>query len=194
LKGWDTLADGDHNEGFSRCELTISPTGKALFHGFVNTTPPKDGRVKYGGFCVMKSKRPMKSFARKSYHDWSSYTHLIIKVRGDGRQYLLNISTAGYYDITWNDTYHYILYTRGGPYWQYVKIPFSKFVFGSKGRIQDLQDPIPLAEVANFQILAGRVDGPFCLEVDWIGLELDPEIPEEFAYETYTVPKFIAGV
>jgi len=45
-----------------------------------------------------------------------------MRVRGDGRSYVLNISTTGYYDITWNDVYHYVLYTRGGPYWQFVKV------------------------------------------------------------------------
>lgn len=53
-----------------------------------------------------------------------------MKVRGDGRNYLLNIATKGYYDITWNDMYHFVLYTRGGPYWQVsrvIKRVFTKF-------------------------------------------------------------------
>lgn len=59
LEKWEVITDSDHNEGFSKCELTISPTGKGLFHGFVNTTPPKDGRIKYAGYCSMKSIRPV---------------------------------------------------------------------------------------------------------------------------------------
>ncbi|CAL8111638.1 unnamed protein product [Orchesella dallaii] len=194
LKHWTTICDSDHNEGFSRCDLTISPTGKGLFHGFVNTTAPKDGRVKNAGFCAMASERPMMSFGRKSYHDWSQYTHLTMRIRGDGRSYIINIGQAGYYDIMWNDVYHYVLFTRGGPYWQKVKIPFSKFIFGSKGRIQDNQIAILLNRVSNFQIAAGKVDGPFCLEIDYIGLENDNTIQEEFAYEMYRIPKFIANV
>lgn len=67
-------------------------------------------------------------------------------------------------------------------------------MFGSKGRVQDMQERIPLDRVASFNIVAAKVDGPFCLEIDYIGLELDPDKDEEFAYETYRIPKFIAGV
>jgi len=194
LSKFDTVCDTDHHEGFSKCELVMSPTGKGLFQGFVNTTPPKDGRVKYSGYCVMKSKDLGKSFRRISHMNWEYYSHLVMRVRGDGRTYVVNLSTAGFYDITWNDVYHYVLFTRGGPYWQNVKIPFSKFVCGSKGRLQDYQDPVPLDNISSFGIAAAKIDGPFCLEIDSIGLEYDHNFQEEFAYEMYKIPKYIANV
>lgn len=58
--------------------------------------------------------------------DWSNYTHLVMRVRGDGRSFVINLSVAGFYDITWNDVYHYVLFTRGGPYWQFVKVRYSQ--------------------------------------------------------------------
>lgn len=145
--------------------------------------------------------------------DWSQYNHIVMRVRGDGRSYVLNLSTAGFYDITWNDVYHYIIFTRGGPYWQFIKvkaqkntiqvgikfisrfqIPFSKFVMGSKGRLQDFQTRLPLHQIASVGIAAAKVDGPFSLEVDYIGLECDDTFQEDFAYEMYRVPKYIANV
>lgn len=50
------------------------------------------------------------------------FTHVVLRVRGDGRGYFINLATSGYYDQLWNDSYHYIMFTRGGPYWQVVRV------------------------------------------------------------------------
>jgi NADH dehydrogenase [ubiquinone] 1 alpha subcomplex assembly factor 1 len=64
----------------------------------------------------------------------------------------------------------------------------------SKGRIQDKQEPIPLNRLTSFGITAGdKTEGPFHLEIDYIGLEFDPSHKEVTAYETYNVPNFYAG-
>ena len=43
------------------------------------------------------------------------------------------------WDIWWHDLWTFPLYTRGGPYWQEYRVPFSKFYFAHKGKIQDDQ-------------------------------------------------------
>ncbi|KAM3962467.1 complex I intermediate-associated protein 30 [Aphomia sociella] len=190
-----TTSDSDHNEGYSQCSLSMSEAGRALFHGSLDVRVPKDGRVKKAGYCAMRSKRVRKSFKRESTYNWHLYNTLVLKVRGDGRSYLLNISCEGYYDITWNDIYHYVLYTRGGPYWQIAKIPFSKFILGSKGRVQDKQNRIKLDRVTHFGISCGdKIPGKFGLEIEYVGLEFDPTHEEELAYEMYKTEKFIVGV
>lgn len=57
-----------------------------------------------------------------------------------------------------------------------------------------MQNRIPLNRVTSIGITCGNVDGPFSLEIDWIGVECDQNNPEEFAYETYRIPPFIANV
>lgn len=188
LDKWIVSSDADNNEGFSHCTLSRTSYGKALFSGNICLRIPKDGRVKRAGYCNMKTLRHKKSFKRDAYYNWIPYNMLVLKVRGDGRSYLLNLSTRGYFDITWNDVYHYVLFTRGGPYWQIAKIPFSKFFFSSKGRIQDRQEPLPLDKISAFGISAAdRYGGDFSLEIDYIGLEYDPNHTEEFAYEMYEI-------
>lgn len=194
LDKWVTTCDKDHNEGFSEVNLTINKHRKALFHGMLRTDLPKDGKVKKAGYCNMRSMRPRRSFQRDSFHDWLLYTHLLMRVRGDGRSYLLNLSCCGDWDILWNDIYSFVLYTRGGPYWQIAKIPFSRFFLASKGRVQDKQSPLPLDRITNFGIsCADKIPGPFHLEMDYIGIQFDPTHTEETAYEMYQVPKFIVG-
>ncbi|PZC75498.1 hypothetical protein B5X24_HaOG206039 [Helicoverpa armigera] len=190
-----TTSDSDHNEGFSKCSLEMSSAGRARFHGYLDVRVPKDGRIKKAGYCAMRSKRTRKSFKRPATFDWNLYNTLVLKIRGDGRSYLLNISCEGYYDITWNDIYHYVLYTRGGPYWQIAKIPFSKFVLGSKGRLQDKQNRMRFDKVTHFGISCGdKINGRFDLEIEYVGLEFDPTHEEEFAYEMYKTDKYIVGV
>ena len=74
---WIVTSDVDHNEGHSRSQLTLSPTGKGLFSGFLSNKTVKDGKVKYAGYCNMRSVQPMRSFKRETYYDWTSYTHLV---------------------------------------------------------------------------------------------------------------------
>lgn len=194
LQNWTVTCDSDHNEGYSSATLNLNKLGHGLFSGELSTKVPKDGRIKRAGYCNMTTLPARKSFKRETYLDWTSYNMLVMKVRGDGRSYVMNVSTKGYFDILWDDIYHFVLYTRGGPYWQVSKIPFSKFFLSSRGRVQDRQFPIPLNKVTNFGISVGdKINGPFNLEIDYIGLEYDPNHHEDFAYEMYQTDKYIVA-
>lgn len=88
--------------------------------------------------------------------------------------------------MLWNDTYHFFLFTRGGPYWQDVKIPFSRFVFSSKGYIQDRQLPIDKNLVNSIGLtVMDTYDGPFQLEIDYLGVLHEKTHNPTFEYEQY---------
>lgn len=71
------------------------------------------------------------------------------------------------------------------------QIPFSKFVFSSRGYVQDTQEPIPLCDVAWIGItLKDDIDGPFNLEIEYIGLEEKTSHTEEHAYESYNFDNY----
>ena len=190
LKKWVVTCDSDYKEGFSTAKLELSPFGTGVFHGTLNTTVPKDGKTKRAGFCNITTIPKRKSFKRKDYYNWHRYSHLTLRVRGDGRCYMVNLLQKGYFDITWFHTYSYLMYTRGGPYWQDIKIPFSKFVFQEKGTIQDRQYEMPDSFITNIGItLADKKPGPFRLEIDHIGVYWNPLNFESCAYELNDMSK-----
>ncbi|XP_032044280.1 complex I intermediate-associated protein 30, mitochondrial [Aythya fuligula] len=158
----------------------------ALLYGTLNTEVPRDGETKYSGYCSMRAKPPVGSFARKKYYDWSNFNSLHLRVRGDGRPWMVNIYTDPYFSHHKDDLYNYFMFTRGGPYWEEIRIPFSKFFLSSRGRVQDNQHPIWLDKVSTLGFTLGdKVNGPFQLEIDFIGLINDRAHTEEFAYEIY---------
>ncbi|XP_041353254.1 complex I intermediate-associated protein 30, mitochondrial-like [Gigantopelta aegis] len=186
IESWTVTSDMDNSEGQSKASLAFSKNNTALFHGYLSQEVPKDGVQKRSGYCNIRSPSKFKAFKRKVPYDWCPFNCLLIKVRGDGRPYMLSIGMDRSFDINWNDQYNYTLYTRGGPYWQIAKIPFSKFYLTSKGRIQDKQCAIQLEKVSFFGISLGDgAEGPFCLEIDSIALLYDENHSEEFAYEMY---------
>ncbi|KAM4829848.1 complex I intermediate-associated protein 30, mitochondrial [Thomomys bottae] len=156
----------------------------ALLYGTLSCEAPHDGESKQGGFCSMISRIPRGAFERKQPHDWSCFNTLYLRIRGDGRPWMVNIKPDAAFIQGSNRLFSYFLFTRGGPYWQEVKIPFSKFFFSNKGRIRDVQTPLVSDKVASIGFtLADKVDGPFFLEIDFIGVFKDPTHTEEFAYE-----------
>jgi len=54
---------------------------------------------------------------------------------------------------------------------------------------------LPLYRITNFGItVSDKADGPFQLELDYIGVDFDPTHHEETAYEMYEVKQnFIVG-
>lgn len=188
---WIVTADSTWGEGFSTGTLTESPTrGKALFSGELITRPPNDGRTKRAGYVNMKSVIQRLSFYRTKTLGWENYTHLVFRLRGDGRSYMINLHYEGTFDMQWHDLWRYPLYTRGGPYWETVVIPFSKFFFTNKGYTQDDLCPVPQRHIMSLGItMADNYEGPFSLEIDTIKVLFHPTLKlEDHAYEEYKFP------
>lgn len=188
LDDWVVTTDRDNLEGHSKAKLSLSKNNKALFQGYLSQKVPKDGVISYAGYANLRSPLKYKSFGRYQPYDWSMFTHLVLRVRGDGRPFNINVHMERQYNLQWFDMYSFTLFTRGGPYWQIAKIPFSKFFLANKGRIQDEQRKIELNLVRTLGFtLADGYEGPFQLEIDYIGLVYDEShrFQVDFEYETY---------
>lgn len=188
VDNWVVTADQDHNEGHSNAEFVLGANCRGVFRGHLDVDVPKDGVIKNAGYCNIRSPINRISFQRERPYEWDMFTHLLMRVRGDGRTYQVVLNMSRHYDLQWNDQYSYGLFTRGGPYWQIAKIPFSKFYLSSKGRIQDKQEAIQLNSIASLGItVADANPGSFQLELDYIGLIYDSTHTETFEYEMYPV-------
>lgn len=140
---WRTGCDSVWGEGFSTCSLELTDHKTALFSGNIDTRVIKDGKIERAGWASIKT-IDRRSFNGKNYRrHWKDYSHLLIKCRGDGRSYKIMLHHPGHVDMQWHDCHSYPLHTHGGPYWQYERIPFSRFILAVGGRIQDRQFLVP---------------------------------------------------
>lgn len=193
IKLWKPVADSDAKNGFSISTFSRSPEGYGQFKGFLDNRLPDDGITERSGFVsVIGPRRPPEKLGQKEgLWDWSAFNAVNIRFRGDGRRYYFIANTSRYdSDLQYYDYHFYPLYTRGGPYWQTIKIPFSKLIFAAKAFVQDDQPMmIPQVKFVAFNLL-DTYDGPFCLEIDYIGLSLDrtPFMGKPQMYETYSYP------
>ena len=90
---------------------------------------------------------------------------LVARVRGDGREYQLNLYTA---DRMMAFSYRAPVKTRTGE-WLEVRIPLDAFEATSFGRVVRGAGPVdPRSVTAVGFLLAEKSPGPFLLEVAWI--------------------------
>ena len=189
--------DSSYQIGHTRAELVLSPQHTGLFRGTLSDEFDKPERVNamYTGYANIRSRHQLKSFRRTTtYADYEGYNCFLLRLRGDGRTYAFTVSVPQFHSVTHTYMYAYPLYTHGGPYWQTVKIPLSKFFSISHGRLTDPQVRLDLKFAKNFgfSCMDGHA-GPFGLELDYLGVLKDNTCQEEIAYETYKTPRYVAN-
>lgn len=159
--------------------------GYGLFRGFLSTRVPKRGDLVRAGFANLRSPENT-LFGFLIPYNLDRYTHLVIRFRGDGRNYHVNLLPISYWDINWFTAHQFTLYTRGGPYWQLAKIPLSKFYFTNRGLIHSRQQMVKLDDLRIISFtLMDDIEGPFSLELDYIAFYYDETHEEKCAYELY---------
>jgi len=96
---------------------------------------------------------------------------LVARVRGDGREYQLNLYTA---ERMRAFSYRSPIKTRAGE-WIEVSVPLERFEATSYGRVLRGAGPVDPASVTSIGfLLAEKTPGPFALEVAWINVLRGP--------------------
>ena len=148
--GWTIVNDGVMG-GLSQGKLDFTGAGTMKFSGNLSLE-------NNGGFSSLRS--------QDVELDLSDDLGLLMLVKGDGRTYQARLSTDEKYRGSEMSFSAEFKTTKGK--WQQVKIPFSDFKGGWRGR--ELPDRVfDPAKIQRVGILLGdKKPGPFELEIDWI--------------------------
>ncbi|KAJ7379899.1 Complex I intermediate-associated protein 30, mitochondrial [Desmophyllum pertusum] len=177
LEQWTLITDEQFG-GLSRAEFVQNPGGQAVFKGNISTELPPASSVKYSGMCSIRAQPTWDWKGDVEANDITDYDGIVMRVRGDGRTYALNVQTKSVRD---DDIHQSFFHTRGGPLWDIVKVPFTKFVLTNAGFLQDQQMAFPRIRTLGFT-LADWNTGPFHLEIDYIKVVLFMYQPKFFSY------------
>lgn len=189
IKKWLITCDSMQNRGYSTCKLDVNKNGRLEFSGYLNCDKlPLDGQTFRTGFAHLSSPFKKTGFGLESYFNWNYFNHFVIRFKGDGRTYRILLKPQSLQGMQTESYYEYLLYTRGGPYWQVAKIPFSKFILCCGGRIQNKPSPLASMKIQSFAFTLVKYTGPYKLEISHIGVHRDERNYQDYDYEGYFVP------
>ncbi len=148
--GWQIVNDGVMG-GLSKGAMSVAKDGILTFSGTLSLE-------NNGGFSLVESKALDLNL--------SNDLGILLLVKGDGRKYQFRVESDATYrgmPVSFSGTFS----TEKGK-WQQVKVPFSEFKGGWRGR--DLPDEtLNPAAIGRVGILLGdKKSGPFELQIDWI--------------------------
>jgi monofunctional biosynthetic peptidoglycan transglycosylase len=154
--GWQAVNDGVMG-GVSDGRFRITERQTLEFYGTLSLE-------NNGGFASVRSRpRALGLQAGDS---------LVARVRGDGREYQLNLYTA---ERMMAFSYRAAVNTRAGE-WIEVRIPLDRFEATSFGRVIREAGPVDPRSVTSIGfLLAEKSPGPFALEVAWVKVLRAPE-------------------
>ncbi|HUU82820.1 MAG TPA: CIA30 family protein [Phycisphaerae bacterium] len=136
--------------GFSQGTFRITDDGMLMFYGSVSLD-------NNGGFASIRSRGPAL--------DLSAYDSLVVRLRGDGREYSCSVRTD--YPIM-AGAYYFDVPTRAGQ-WQEIHLPLRSFQARSFGRPLTAAPPLNARDIRGIGfIIADKQEGPFKLEIDWV--------------------------
>lgn len=146
---WYVVNDGVMG-GLSKGTISINEDGNALFKGYVTTE-------NNGGFSSVRY-----TFNKK---DVSKFTHVVLKLKGDGKSYQLRIKE------NLSERYSFIATFKTSGDWETIKMPLSTFYPSFRGyKLNKSNFSGDYMEEIAF-LIGNKVKESFVLEIDKIYLE-----------------------
>ncbi|CAK7263624.1 hypothetical protein SEPCBS57363_000663 [Sporothrix epigloea] len=140
---------------------TLPPGGYIRFSGNISTRLP-NGRpdIQRTGYAAWRTADRLATIFGRSLWDVDSYAYLALRVRSDGRSYLVNVQTDSMVAPT--DLHQHRLFARRPHQWETVVVPWSDFVRTNHGFVVEPQTELLRQKVRSIGVgLTDRVPGPF---------------------------------
>ena len=146
---WRVINDGVMG-GLSRGDASLSDESTLVFSGVLSL----ENR---GGFSSI--------WSPPAVDDLGDSDVLVLRVRGDGRDYYVNLKNRG--DSAAGS--HRLLIRTQSDQWQIVSLPFDDFKYTRFGQQTPGSTPLDSSQIRQFGFtISDKKPGPFRLEVDWI--------------------------
>ncbi|KAI2639306.1 complex I intermediate-associated protein 30-domain-containing protein [Xylaria nigripes] len=173
-----TLSDADIG-GFSQVNLdwvprsTTAPEpiqggGYARFHGTISIELPRDKPdIQRSGYAAWRTSEPKGTLFGRSLFNIDMYTYLALRIRSDGRSYLVNVQTE---TVVPTDLHQHRLFAKRPGEWETVLIKWNDFVRTNHGFVVEPQTEMLRQKIRTLGFgLTDRVPGPFnlCIERIW---------------------------
>ncbi|KAI1101010.1 CIA30-domain-containing protein [Jackrogersella minutella] len=167
------MSDADMG-GFSKVSLDWipgaehdNPNGHARFHGSISTTlPPNRPQIQRSGYAAWRTKDRKATLFGRSLWNIDMYTYLAMRIKSDGRSYLVNVQTES---VVPTDLHQHRLFAKRPGEWETVLIKWNDFVRTNHGYAVEPQTEILRQKVRSVGVgLTDRVTGPYDLSVERI--------------------------
>ncbi|PHH69976.1 hypothetical protein CDD83_5549 [Cordyceps sp. RAO-2017] len=152
----------------SQLDLVAGAAPHARFHGRISTALPADRpATQRSGYAAFRTPDQGPTVFGRSVWDVDPYAYLALRVKSDGRAYMLNLQTEA---VDAADLHQHRLFAKTPGRWETVLVRWNDFVRTNHGFVVEPQTELLRQKVRTFGIgLTDRVEGPFelCIERVW---------------------------
>ncbi|KAI9733368.1 MAG: Complex I intermediate-associated protein 30, mitochondrial [Cirrosporium novae-zelandiae] len=164
----DASTGGFSNSILEHVPSCASEPAHAKFYGSISIDlPPNRPDIQRTGYAAWRNlDRPSTIFG-KSYWDIDRYTYLALRIKSDGRKYLVNVQTDS---VVATDLHQHRLFAKTPGQWETVLIKWHEFVRTNHGFVVEPQTEMLRQKVRTVGIgLTNRIPGPFelCISRVW---------------------------
>lgn len=164
----DWISPKPQTEKSGHLHPSENPNGHARFHGSISTQLPKSRPdIERSGYAAWKTADRPPTIFGKSLWDIDSYVFLAMRIKSDGRSYLVNVQTES---VVPEDLHQHRLFSKRPGEWETVLIRWNDFVRTNHGYVVEPQTEMLRQKVRTVGVgLTDRIQGPFdlCIEKIW---------------------------